>query len=116
MGNKSEREKYCMLMHIYMEYIKTADKPIFSAAMEMQTHSWERRGWDKQKVALKRTLQRAEQVANGNLLHNTESSTWDSVITQRCGLAGEGGDIFILMIHTVGWQKQCNVVKQLSSN
>ena len=39
-----------------MEYLKTADKPIFSTAMEMQTHSWERRGWDKQKVALKRTL------------------------------------------------------------
>ena len=65
------------------------------------------------------TLPYVKQTASGNLLHNTASSAWCSVMTQRDGMLGkskrEGIYVYIQLIHFVVQQKPAHytTIKEL---
>ena len=118
--SQKEKNKYCLLTHMYGIQKNGTDEPICRAGIEMQTQRtdlWTQQRKNRvgliEKVALKYIHYHVKQLAGGNLLYNTGNSTQCSVMTQRgeIGQRGgrkvqEGGDICHLwLIHGVIWQK-----------
>ena len=94
--SQKEKNKYCILTHIYVIQKNGTDQPICMTGIEMQMQRmnfWTQQGKKRlgriEKVALKHTLPYENQIANGKLLYNTGSSSWCSVITQRRGMGKE---------------------------
>ena len=99
--SQKEKNKYCVLTHIYGIYKESNDEHICRAAMETQT---ETRLMDKGSRGVEGegetngegsteayTLTYVKQVANGNLLYDSGNSNWGSAVTQRGEMGREMG-------------------------
>ena len=95
---QKEKDKYCILMHIYGIQKKGTEEFIYRATMEKQTENRLMdmgRGQERvrcmERVTWKFTLRYVKQVANGNLLYVSGNSNRGSVSIQRCGMGWEMG-------------------------
>ena len=119
-----------MLMYIYGIQKDGIDEFICKAAIEKQRQrpdlwTWERgekRVRCMERVTWKLTLPHVKQIANGNLLYDSEDSNRGAVSTQRDGMGRrwEGGSRGRGYMYPYGWfmlkfdRKQQNSVKQSS--
>ena len=116
--SQKEKNKYCILIHIYGIQKNGTDEPICRAGIEIQTqriYMWTQganEGWDELRGDIDiYTPPCVKQIASGNLLYNTGNSAWCSVMTQRDGKGGgrrsKRGEIYayIQLIHFIVQQK-----------
>ena len=106
--SQKEKDKYCILMHIYGIQKDGIHEFICKAAMEKQMKRTDlltqRRGEERvrcmERVTWKLTLPCVKQIAYGNLLNDSGNSNRGSVSNQMGGMGREvqeGGDIHIPM-------------------
>ena len=93
--SQKEKDKYCILTHIYGIQKNGTEELIYRAAVEKQTENrltdmgrGEERVRCMETVTWKLTLPYVKQIANGNLLCVSGNSNRGSVSTQRGGTGG----------------------------
>ena len=96
--NQNEKDKYCVLMHIYGIQKNGTEKFIYKAATDIQNRLMDMgRGEERvrcmETVTWKLTLPYVKQIANGNLLYAQETQTGALYQSRGTGQGGtwEGG-------------------------
>ena len=101
--SQKEKDKYCILTHIYGIQKEGTNEFICKAAMEKQTQrtdlwTWGGAGEEKVKcmetVTWKLTLPYVKEIASGNLLYDSRNSNRGSMATQRGRMGREMGAKF----------------------
>ena len=90
--SQKEKNKYCVLMHIYGIFKAGTNEPVCRAAVETQTQRtdlWTQRGKERvariERVAWKHKQPYVKQRARGQFLYDSGNSTPVSVTMQRGG-------------------------------
>ena len=103
--SQKEKDKYCILIHIYGIQKNGTEEFIYRATMERETQKIDidtGRGEERlrrmKRVTQKLTLPYVKQIANGNLLYGSENSNRGSTSTQRSGMWRELGGRFDICI------------------
>ena len=93
--NQKEKDKYCILMHIYSIQKNGTEEFIYRAAMEKHRNQREEvRVRCMERVTQKLTIPCVKYITNGNLLYGSGNSNRGSVSTQRGGMGREMGGRF----------------------
>ena len=126
--SQKEKDKYCILSHIYRIQINGTEEFIYRATVEKQTQKIDLRTWEREervrcmeRVTWKLTLLYVKQIANGNLLCDSGKSNRGTSPTQRGRMGremggsfkGEGLYIYLWLIHVEVWQKTTKLYKAI---